>query len=160
VADADALGRHRAQMFLEMGRTTDAAVDKLTRASAAFVAAAIPGGAYVAWVAAPVATPTHIVAGAGVQRRTVLPRPDERDPAHLVNEEALIVNVYTDPAWRRRGIAELLMRHILAWTHAEGITRVVLHASAAGRPMYERLGFVATNEMRYDGTAAKLPDFP
>ena len=41
------------------------------------------------------------------------------------------------------------MRHVLAWTRDEGITSVVLHASDAGRPLYEDLGFVATNEMQY-----------
>jgi GNAT superfamily N-acetyltransferase len=61
---------------------------------------------------------------------------------------ALVVNVFTEPAWRRRGIAELLMRRLLAWAREERLDRVVLHASAEGRPLYERLGFVPTNEMR------------
>jgi GNAT superfamily N-acetyltransferase len=61
---------------------------------------------------------------------------------------ALVVNVFTEPAWRRRGIAELLMRRLLAWAREERLDRVVLHASAEGRPLYERLGFVSTNEMR------------
>jgi len=29
--------------------------------------------------------------------------------------------------------------------------RLVLHASTEGRALYEQLGFVATNEMRYEG---------
>jgi len=28
---------------------------------------------------------------------------------------------------------------------------VVLHASDDGRPLYDKLGFTPTNEMRYDG---------
>jgi hypothetical protein len=44
------------------------------------------------------------------------------------------------------------MRHVLAWCRTRGLVRVVLHASASGRPLYEKLGFVATNEMRYSGT--------
>jgi hypothetical protein len=32
---------------------------------------------------------------------------------------------------------------------AQGYDRVLLHASDAGRPLYESLGFVPTNEMRY-----------
>jgi hypothetical protein len=31
---------------------------------------------------------------------------------------------------------------------ARGVGRIVLHASAEGRRLYERLGFVQTNEMR------------
>jgi hypothetical protein len=34
---------------------------------------------------------------------------------------------------------------------ARGIRRVVLHASADGRRLYERIGFVPTNEMRLEG---------
>ena len=41
------------------------------------------------------------------------------------------------------------MREILAWAPAHGIVRVSLHASDAGRPLYERMGFLATNEMRF-----------
>jgi GNAT superfamily N-acetyltransferase len=149
-ADAQVLGRHRALMFQEMGRLAGSAIEILTLTSAAYFETAIPGGAYAAWVAAPLDQPTLIIAGGGAQRRPLLPRPNDRDPETIVDEEALIVNVYTDPAWRRLGIAALIMQHILDWTRAEGITRVVLHASAAGRPMYERMGFVATNEMRYD----------
>jgi GNAT superfamily N-acetyltransferase len=147
------LGLHRATMFLEMGRVSTGAVDALAKASAAYFEAAIHGGAYIAWVAAPIADRTRIIGGGGVQRRPVLPRPDDRAPDLIVDEEAHIVNIYTDPAWRRRGIAALLMRHILDWTHAEGLARVNLHASPAGRPMYEQMGFVPTNEMRYDGAA-------
>jgi GNAT superfamily N-acetyltransferase len=139
-------------MFQEMGRLTGSAVEPMARASAAYVATAIVGGAYAAWVAAPIDQPTLLIAGGGVHRRSVLPRPHERVPDAIVDEEARIVSVYTDPAWRRLGIAVLIMRHILDWTRAEGIARVVLHASAAGRPMYEQMGFKPTNEMRYDPT--------
>lgn len=43
------------------------------------------------------------------------------------------------------------MRHILDWARQERLDRLVLHASDDGRPLYERLGFAATNEMRYRG---------
>jgi ribosomal protein S18 acetylase RimI-like enzyme len=53
-----------------------------------------------------------------------------------------------EPAWRRRGVADRLMRAVLDGLAVRGIRRVVLHASNEGRRLYERLGFVATNEMR------------
>lgn len=59
---------------------------------------------------------------------------------------------FTEPAWRRRELAELLMRHILEWARDQRLDRLVLHASAEGRGLYERLGFVATNEMRFNGS--------
>ena len=63
--------------------------------------------------------------------------------------QALIVNVYTDPAWRRQGLAELIMRTILAWCQETGMVSVALHASSQGRALYERLGFEASNEMYF-----------
>ena len=59
-----------------------------------------------------------------------------------------MLNVYVEPGCRRRGVAEALMRAILGALAARGIRRVVLHASDEGRRLYERLGFLATNEMR------------
>jgi GNAT superfamily N-acetyltransferase len=62
-----------------------------------------------------------------------------------------VLNVYTEPAWRRRGVAEALMRQVIRWAESERLDRLVLHASDEGRPLYQRLGFAATNEMRFQG---------
>jgi ribosomal protein S18 acetylase RimI-like enzyme len=60
----------------------------------------------------------------------------------------LIINVYVEPDWRQQGIAERLMRHMIDFARKSGIPSLVLHASEAGRPLYERLGFTPTGEMR------------
>jgi GNAT superfamily N-acetyltransferase len=65
--------------------------------------------------------------------------------------QALILNVFTARSWRRRGVAEALMRELLAWCRDNGVESVVLHASNEGRPLYEKLGFTATNEMQLGG---------
>ena len=54
----------------------------------------------------------------------------------------------TQPEFRNRGIARQIMLTILAWVKERGLRSVNLHASDEGRPLYERLGFEATNEMR------------
>jgi GNAT superfamily N-acetyltransferase len=59
-----------------------------------------------------------------------------------------ILNVYTDPAHRKQGLARLLTQTALDWCNANGIEIIALHASKYGRPLYESLGFKATNEMR------------
>jgi hypothetical protein len=41
------------------------------------------------------------------------------------------------------------MRHLLEWARDQRLDRLVLHASEEGRALYQRLGFVATNEMRF-----------
>jgi GNAT superfamily N-acetyltransferase len=72
-------------------------------------------------------------------------------PAHpydLKCRRATILNVYTDPAYRRRGLASKLMQTMIDWCRREGFARVTLHASDDGRHLYESLGFEASNEMR------------
>jgi GNAT superfamily N-acetyltransferase len=60
----------------------------------------------------------------------------------------VILNVYTEAEFRRRGIAQRVMAVIIAWAEAYGLRGVNLHASDEGRVLYEKLGFVQTNEMR------------
>ena len=145
-ADADVLARHRADMFRDMGELSDDVRDTLVAAARAYFAAAIPDGRYIAWLAE---AGGEIVGGAGLQLRELLPRP-ARGGARLVRgPQGLILNVFTERAWRRRGVAAALMRELLSWCGENGIESVVLHASPEGRPLYEQLGFTPTNEMRY-----------
>jgi ribosomal protein S18 acetylase RimI-like enzyme len=117
----------------------------------------MPRGEYLGWVAHDGATPPTIIGGAGVQLRGILPRPGpDRDNLEL-GPEAIVLNVYVEPAWRRRGVAEAMMRVVLDALAARGIRRIVLHASDDGRRLYERLGFVPTNEMLLDRRANEPP---
>jgi len=52
-----------------------------------------------------------------------------------------ILNVYTEPAWRRRGFACLIVRQCVEWLGEQGIRIVSLHASAHGQSVYENQGF-------------------
>ena len=153
VADADVIARHRALMFEEMQELAPARADELREKTSRYLREALARGEYVGWLAIPKDAPGTIVAGAGVQVRNTLPHPREPvDAPH--GRQAIVLNVYTEPAWRGRGAAELLMRQVMAWAGESGMHTLVLHASDAGRPLYERLGFVATNEMRFIGTLA------
>ena len=58
-----------------------------------------------------------------------------------------IFGVRVDPAFRGGGIATALTRETIAYLKGKNCRRIRLHASPAGRPVYERLGFVPTNEM-------------
>ena len=55
--------------------------------------------------------------------------------------------------WRRRGIAGQLVKEIITWSRNERIDRLLLHASDDGRSVYERLGFIAGNEMYFAGVS-------
>jgi ribosomal protein S18 acetylase RimI-like enzyme len=72
-------------------------------------------------------------------------------PPHMVAAgpwRGNILNVYTEPAHRRRGMARALMQIALEWCANNQVDAVILHASVEGSPLYESLGFTPTNEMR------------
>jgi len=150
-ADAPVVARHRVAMFRDMGTLPAEQGSPLAGASEPYFHRAIPAGLYVGWLAAPADRPGEVVGGAGIQIREMIPRLRLDRSAIDTGPQGLIVNVYTEPAWRRRGVAELLMREVLRFTRARGIDNVVLHASVEGRSLYEKLGFRQTNEMRYEG---------
>src|SRR6266849_685258 len=152
-ADAGVLARHRAEMFRDMGELPASVYDTLIDAARAYLTQAITDGRYVGWVAELDAGSREVVGGAGLQLRELLPRPDVARERLVRGPQGLIVNVYTERAWRRKGGADALMRELLQWCRGNGIESVVLHASDDGRPLYEKLGFRPTNEMRYDGGA-------
>jgi GNAT superfamily N-acetyltransferase len=69
-------------------------------------------------------------------------------------ELAWIGMMIVDPAFRRRGIGEALMRRALDHLDGLGVPTVKLDATPAGKPLYERLGFTAELEMeRWTGVA-------
>jgi len=140
-------------MFRDMGSIQPELEEPLRQASAAYFASAIPSGEYVGWIAYP-ADASAPVAGGGVQLRSLLPRPNATGDGLLLGREGLVLNVYTVPSWRRRGVAKHLMDTIIDWAADVGIVRLVLAASPAGRSLYEQMGFVATREMSYTGRLA------
>jgi GNAT superfamily N-acetyltransferase len=150
LADIWILAGHRSAMFRDMGRLAPDREEALTRATAAYLEQALPSGMYRAWVAESGQRPGDVIGGAGVQLRPILPRPRPGSEELELGPEAIIVNVYVEAAWRRRGVAAALMRTVLDGLAASGVRRVVLHASDDGRHLYERLGFAPTNEMRLE----------
>ena len=150
-ADVRLIAEHRAAMWLDMGRLQPDAVAAMVEATAARLGPALADGRYVGWLLSPAAAPDRPVAGAGILLRDQHPFPVDGGRAVRFGEQGLVLNVYTAPGWRRRGLAERLMRALLAWTETRGLSSVVLHASDEGRALYERLGFHGTNEMRWAG---------
>ncbi len=55
--------------------------------------------------------------------------------------EGDILNMYTLPEYRRKGISSLILQHLLAEAKAMGINKVALHCSIDGEPLYRKFGF-------------------
>jgi N-acetyltransferase len=153
VKDAAVIARHRARMFHDMGEISDEAYDEFVSASQEWTARGLTSGEYIGWLAVPKDQPDLIVAGAGVQLRQVPPHPcrPSRDGKFAKGRHAIVLNVFTEPEWRKRGVAGFIMDEILRWAREEKLDRLVLHASDQARSLYERMGFIVTNEMRFGG---------
>jgi GNAT superfamily N-acetyltransferase len=73
------------------------------------------------------------------------------DPTTIIAATSAIVagpvgvigNVITRPGLRGRGLGRAVMSTTLAWLRESGARSVLLDATSAGRPLYQKLGFVA-----------------
>ncbi|MGV8864840.1 MAG: GNAT family N-acetyltransferase [Pseudomonas sp.] len=69
-------------------------------------------------------------------------------PSHpTLDQRGYVLNVFVEPAYRRRGLASALMKLAEAEFAQREISFAVLHATKAGKPVYEGLGWSATSEM-------------
>jgi GNAT superfamily N-acetyltransferase len=139
--DMDALVRHRLAMFTDMGLSFDAAA--LGGAFREWLERMMPAGTYHAWVVE--AGDGEVVAGGGA---SVLPWPP--GPRYMGDKLAVVYNLYTEPAHRRRGLARRLMEFVHAWCRDAGVASVALNASQDGRPLYESMGYqLPSNPMMF-----------
>ncbi|MGD0791551.1 MAG: GNAT family N-acetyltransferase [Terriglobales bacterium] len=132
---------HRRSMFRDMGEGTPDELDRMVEVARDWLARALADRSYRHWLA--LDGSGRVVGGGGV-----LLCPWPASPKDPCTQRAVILNVYTEQEFRKRGIARQIMLAILEWLKEQGFRAVNLHASTEGRPLYERLGFEPTNEMR------------
>lgn len=66
--------------------------------------------------------------------------------SHPTGKRAHLMNVYTNEDYRRQGIARKLVRMLVEEAREKGVTEISLDATDSGRPLYESLGFSASDE--------------
>ncbi|AFZ65785.1 GNAT family N-acetyltransferase [Deinococcus peraridilitoris] len=112
----------------------------------AWVHSALERGLYLGWLAETEGK-GNVIGGAGL---TLL----EWGPTRLSANpwRARVVNVFTEPDWRRLGLGRQLLKLCLTEADDRGIREVSLGATLLGRALYEQLGFrLAESEMRRTG---------
>lgn len=57
-------------------------------------------------------------------------------------KKAYIMNMYTNPKYRRKGIAYKTLDMLIKEIKSKGISSISLEATDMGRPLYEKYGFV------------------
>jgi GNAT superfamily N-acetyltransferase len=80
-------------------------------------------------------------------------QPSRGRPATLI---PYVMSVYTDPKFRRKGLASLVMLETMAWSKRHGYRKMLLHASLVGRKVYLQLGWKRTWEMEVDLRTPKV----
>ena len=148
IADIPHIAQHREKMFREMG--IPAAFADMAIAADLWLRHAIPSKTYLGWIAE--STQGEIAGGGGL---IVIPWPP--GPVTMDPRCGFVFNVYTQPQHRKQGLARRLMEAMHDYCRVEGIERVVLNASAFGKPLYDTMGYVVTDEpmmrIRLDGRA-------
>jgi L-amino acid N-acyltransferase YncA len=142
--DIPVLVKHRCAMFADMieNQTVNYTADDVAAMEAPYRTYLKKnlGRVVRAWV---LENDGKIVASGAVLFNNWLPRPGDH-----TTKSALLHSVYTEPDYRRRGLAKQIMQALLTECRRLDIQCINLHASDAGRPMYEAMGFKQTSEMR------------
>ena len=140
-ADAETVTRHRHCMFVDAGKPDDAALATMSAAFLKWLRPRIESGNYFGWFAE---EDGQVVAGLGMMTLDWPPH-----PLHLEPMRGYILNVYTEPQWRGRGLAKRLTLLAMDAARERGLNLTILHATEMGKPLYAKLGFTGTNEMQY-----------
>lgn len=131
-------------MILEIRECGEDALEIMSNAFRGWLAKRLADEEYLGWFA--VAPDGSIASGVGLW---LLDWPPNVLPSGIPGgRRAYVLNVFTEPAHRKRGLSRKLVQAALQWCREQDIKTVSLHASKFGRPLYESLGFAQTNEMR------------
>ena len=139
--DLETLVRHRRGMFEDMGVTDFRALNASDSVYRKWIKEAFSKRVVVGWVA----EVQGQVAGSGlIWLQSSLPNPEGE--TKLVRP--YLFSMFTEPVFRRKGVASLIMREAIAWCKRNRYPRIILHASEKGRSLYRKHGFTRTWEMK------------
>lgn len=138
LADLEALVALRVALLREMGAASAADEGLLAAAIRRYLAVELPARRFLAWVAA--GADGAVVACGGLVFAQKPPSPQNHS-----GREAYIMNMYTAPGWRGRGLAARLFAAIVAHARESGAGAIRLHATPDGRGLYARAGFRAVD---------------
>lgn len=107
-------------------------------ATAAYLRRAMPQGKILSWLAE--------ADGQILATSALIPFEQAPTPFNLSGMGGYVLNIYTVPEWRGRGLARTLMETIIAYAQATGIAELWLYATDQGMPVYKRVGFVPISD--------------
>lgn len=119
--------------FLKEIQDPPANMDIFRKALSDFFLVKMKSNEFISWLAE---SENDIIATSGL---SFLQRPPTFQ--NITGKFAYIMNMYTKPKWRRKGIGSALLEKLIEEIKKKAIYSVVLHATPSGRPLYEKYGF-------------------
>jgi GNAT superfamily N-acetyltransferase len=139
VEDAALIAAQRHQMFADNQLASEADYAEMDRTFEPWVRERLADGRYVGVF---LEEEGAVIAAAGIFFLDFPPHWMDASPLR-----AYLLNFYTAPEARGRGLATELLGHCVEECRKRKVGVVTLHASKFGRPVYERFGFNQHNEM-------------
>ena len=144
--DAPTITAQRHQMFADNELTTEAHYNAMDQTFEPWVRERLTDGRYVGLFLEEHATnptePATILAACGIFFADFPPHYLDPNPIR-----AYLLNFYTAPQARGRGLATQLLQHAVDECRHRNVQVITLHASKFGKPIYEKFGFTQNNEM-------------
>lgn len=135
--DLDMLTKTRIEVLRAANQlTADADMSLVARHARAYYQRALADGTHLAYL---VYDGAQVVGTGGVSYYQVMPT--YHNPT---GQRAYIMNMFTHPAYRRKGIACKTLSLLVSDARERGIDDIGLEATEMGRPLYEHFGFTQT----------------
>ena len=139
VDDLDLLTKTRTEVLRAVNRLPDGTdMSDVEKQSRAYYEKALRDGTHTACL---VFDGDRWVGAGGISYYQVMPT--YHNPS---GKKAYIMNMYTHPEYRRRGIASGVLDLLVEDARSKQIAFISLEATAMGRPVYEKYGFVPMDD--------------
>lgn len=141
IKDIDVLTRTRILVLRAANNlSADTNMSEMQKQSYEYYLKALKNNTHIAYL---VFNENSIVGSGGISFFQVMPT--YHNPSGY---KAYIMNMYTHPDYRRRGIAYKILDILVNEAKSKGINAISLETTEMGRPVYEKYGFVQMkNEM-------------
>ncbi len=138
IEDIDILTETRIEVLKASNKLSDDAdMSEVKEQSYNYYKKALRDGTHIAYL---VFDKSRFAGAGGVSFFQVMPT--YHNPS---GKKAYIMNMYTSPEYRRKGIAYKTLDMLVKDAKSMGITAISLEATVMGRPLYEKYGFIKMN---------------
>lgn len=134
IDDLELLVKTRIEVLRAANRLTDDTdMSSVEAESRRYYSYALENGSHTAYL---VFDGERVVGAGGISYYAVMPT--YHNPS---GEKGYIMNMYTHPDYRRKGIAMKTLDLLVSDARSRGISCISLEATVMGRPLYEKYGF-------------------